>query len=96
MYVPILISISFVLSKICPGQASVMKNKRLKGDNSVNIQGRIVDVGFCPSSSTHCLTKLYSIVNSSFKVICRTMYRADGQTDKAATLCFPFLEHTHT
>ena len=42
MYVPRLLSIRFVLSKIWPGQATVMKNKWLWGDNSVNIPGRIM------------------------------------------------------
>jgi len=36
------------LTKILPGQATVMK-KWLRGDNSINIQGRIVVHGHCPS-----------------------------------------------
>ena len=39
MYVPSLISIPLVLSKIWPGQATIMENKWLWGDKSVNIQG---------------------------------------------------------
>jgi len=42
MYVPSLISIPFVRSKIWPGQSTIMKNKWLRGDNSVNIQGKIM------------------------------------------------------
>ena len=42
MYVPSLISIPFVLSKIWPEQATNMKIKWLWVDNSVNIQGRIL------------------------------------------------------
>jgi len=47
MYVPSLISIHFVLFKICPGQVSIMK-KWLRGDNSVNIQDRIIVFVHCP------------------------------------------------
>jgi len=56
MYVPSLISISFVLSKIWPRQESIMKNKWLivtGGDNTVNIQGRIMVLVHCPSPDCH-------------------------------------------
>jgi len=43
MYVSSLISISFVLSKIWPREESIMKNKWLRGDNLINIQGKIMD-----------------------------------------------------
>jgi len=49
MYVSSLISIPFVLSKIWPGQATIMKNKWLRGDNSINIQVMIMVLGHCPS-----------------------------------------------
>jgi len=44
MYVPSLISILVVLSKIWSGQATIMKNKWLWGNNYVSIQGRIMYV----------------------------------------------------
>ena len=47
------VSIPFVLSKISPGQASIMTNTKLRGDNSISIQGRIMVLGFCPSSHCH-------------------------------------------
>jgi len=49
MYAPSLISNPFILSKIWPRQASSMKNKWLKGDNSVNKQCMIMVLGFCPA-----------------------------------------------
>ena len=64
MYVPSLISIPFVLSKIWHGQTSIME-KWLWGDNSVNIQGRIIDFGFCPSAHCHL-----SINQDSLKSFC--------------------------
>ena len=52
------------------------KKKWLWGDNTVNIQGRIMVLGFCPFP--HCrLSKLFGT------------RQTDGQTDKAATICFP-------
>jgi len=42
----------FVFSKIWPRQESVMK-KGLRGDNYVNIQGRIMVLVHCPSSHCH-------------------------------------------
>ena len=42
-----------ILSNIWPGQALIMENKRLRGDNSVNIQGRIVVPVYCLSSYCH-------------------------------------------
>ena len=103
MYVPSFTSIPLVLSKIWPGQATIMK-KWLRGDNLVNIQGRMMVLVHCPSSHS-CLsinqvlyqsilyfpryeTKFHLNPNSSFKVICRTRYRTDRQTDKEATICF--------
>ena len=65
MYVPSLISIPFVLSKIWPGQTSIMK-KWLWGDNSVNIQGRIIDFGFCPSPHCHLSIKCHLNANRSY------------------------------
>jgi len=50
---PSFIKIPRVLSKIWPGQASIMKNKWLRGDNTVNIQGRIMVIMHCPSSHCH-------------------------------------------
>ena len=57
MHVPS--SIPFVLSKIWPGHASIMKNW-LWGDNSVNIQDRIMVFGTLPFPS------LLSIYKPSF------------------------------
>ena len=42
-------SLKYVLSKIWPGQASIMKNKWLRGDNSIHIQGRIMVIVLFPS-----------------------------------------------
>ena len=53
MYVPSLISIRFVLSKIWVGQVTIMKNKWLGGDSSVNIQGKIMIIVHCTSSNCH-------------------------------------------
>ena len=49
MYVPSLILVHFVLSKIWPGQASIM-NKWLWVDNFVNIQDKIIVVVAIPFS----------------------------------------------
>ena len=48
MYLPRFISIPFVLSEVWPRQAFIMK-KLLQGNNSINIQGRIMVLGDCPS-----------------------------------------------
>ena len=54
IYKPIFISIPLVLLQIWPGQASIMKKtKWLRGDNSVNILGRILVIVQCPSSYCH-------------------------------------------
>jgi len=60
MYVPSLISIPFLLSKIWPGQATIMKNKWLWGDNSVNIQGRVMVLMQC--TSFHCHLSIYQVL----------------------------------
>jgi len=57
MYVPSLISIPFVLSKI--GQASIMKKKWLWGDNSVNMQDRFIVVVHCPFP--HCYLSINQV-----------------------------------
>ena len=67
MYVPNLISIPFVLSKILLRQASIMTNTKLWGYNSVNIQGRIMVLVHCPSSHCHL-----SINQVSFQDMART------------------------
>ena len=46
-------SIPFVLSKIWPGQTSIMKKKWLRRDNTVNIQGRIMVLMHSTSSPCH-------------------------------------------
>ena len=51
IYKPSFISIPYVLFKIWPGHTSIMK-KRLQGDNSINIQGRIMVLEH--STSSHC------------------------------------------
>ena len=54
IYKPIFISIPLGLLKIWLGQASIMKKtKWLRGDNSVNILGRILVIVHCPSSYCH-------------------------------------------
>ena len=50
---------------------TIMK-KWLRGDNSINRQGRIKVLGFCHSPHSHL-----SIYQVSFKVIYRTRYRPD-------------------
>jgi len=57
MYVPNLISI--LLYKIWPEQATIIKNKWLWGDNSVNILGRIMVLVQCTSS--HCRLSIYQV-----------------------------------
>ena len=47
----------------------IQYEKWLRGDNSINIQGRIIVLGFCPSP--HCLM-FHLNANSSFKVTHRT------------------------
>ena len=64
-----LISIPFVLSKIWPGQAYIMKNKWLWGDNSVNKQGMIMVLGFY--SSPHCHLSVHQV---SFK--CQQQFKS--------------------
>jgi len=49
MYLPSLISIPLVLSKIWPEQPTIMK-KWLWGDSSVNIHGMIMVLVHCTSS----------------------------------------------
>jgi len=56
MYLPSLISTPFVLSKTWPGQAFIMKKKLIWGDNSVNIQDRIIVLVHCPFSHCHLST----------------------------------------
>ena len=78
---------------IWPGQASIMKNKWLWGDNSVNIQSRIVVHDHRPSP--HCHLSIYKFdlnANRSFKVLCWTRCRTDGQT-KGRLYVSPFGEH---
>jgi len=65
MHVPYLISIPFVLSKIWPRQESIMEKKWLRGDNNVNIQGKIMVLGHCPSSHCHLSLGQASIMNKS-------------------------------
>jgi len=76
------------LARYCSRQASMMTNTKLRRDNSVNITGRIMVLGFCPFSAIYLYSKFDLNDNSSFKVICRTRYRLDGQMDRAATICF--------
>ena len=54
--------------------------KWLRGDNSINIQDRIM--GTAHSLIVMC----YLNANNSFKDICRTRY---GRTDEVVTICFP-------
>ena len=43
----------FVLSKIWPRHTSIMTNTKLRGDNSINIHGMIIAIGFRPSFHCH-------------------------------------------
>jgi len=61
IYKPSFISIPYVLSRIWPGQATIMK-KWLWGDKSINIQGRIMFIAHCTSTQCHL-----SINQVSFK-----------------------------
>ena len=48
---------------------------------SINIQGRIMVLGFCPSPYCHLyIHQVLFKCHSSFKVICRTRYRTDRQS----------------
>jgi len=49
--------------------------KWLRGDNTVNIQGRIMGSAL-PLIAIYLYTKFDLNANSCFKVICRTWYRA--------------------
>ena len=60
IYKPSFISIPFLLNKIWLRQASIMKSKWLQGDNSINIQGRIMVLGFCPYP--HCHLSIYQVL----------------------------------
>jgi len=71
-----------------------MKYKMLRRDNSVNIQGRIMVPGFCPSSHCHIYTNLYLNVNSSFKVSCRTRYWTDYMLGEHNKYMFDLI-HSH-
>jgi len=56
-----------------------MKNKWLWGDNSINIQGRIMVLVHCPFP--HCYLSINQVsfkFQSSFKVIGRTRYWTDN------------------
>jgi len=88
IYKPSFIPIPFVLSIKDMARTGNNYEKWLWGDNSINILGRSMVHGHCPSP--YCLyTKFYLNAISSFKVICRTRYQIDGQTDKAVIICFP-------
>ena len=52
IYKPSFISIPFVLFRIWPRKATILRIW-LRSDNSINIQGRIMVLGFCPSSHCH-------------------------------------------
>ena len=78
--------------------------KCLRGDNSVIYR---VGVWFLftiiPLIAIYLYTKVDLIANSSFKVICRTWYRANGQTDrrtdgqtKRRLYASPFGEHNNS
>ena len=61
-------------------------NKWLMGDNSVNIQGRIMVLVHYPSP--HCHLSINHVLfnaNSSFKVIHRTRYWMDRWTDRQSS-----------
>ena len=53
IYKPSFILFPFVLSKVWPGQASIMTNTKLREDNSISIQRRSMVLRFCPSSHCH-------------------------------------------
>ena len=74
-YKPNFISIWFVLSKIRLGQASIMTNTKLRGDNSINIQNRIMVLGNCPSSYYHLSINQVS----SKSLLYFSRYRPDRQ-----------------
>jgi len=62
-----------------------MKNKRLCGDNSTNMQGMIMVIGFAlPLIDIYLYIKFYLNANRSFKVICWTKSR--GRTKRWLTL----------
>ena len=79
IYIPSFISIP-VLSKIWPRQASIMEKKWLRGDNSINIQGRIMCTEFL-FSAIYLDTKFQ--LNPIRGVVCQTRV---WQTE---TICFP-------
>ena len=63
------------------------ENKWLKGDNSVNIPGKIVYMGpALPLIAIYLYTKFYLNANSSFKLFAgQGTGRMDGQTDRQSS-----------
>ena len=84
MYKPSFISILFELIKIWLRQATIMKN----GYREITQQIRRVGLWFFGSAlplrliAIYLYTKFYLNANSSFKVIFRTRYQAEEQTDR--------------
>ena len=66
MYVPSLISMHFVLSKIWLGPATIMKNEWLRGNNYLNIQCRIMIIVHCTSSNCHLSINQVSFQSSLY------------------------------
>jgi len=93
MYVPSLISIPFVLSKIRLGQATVMKNKWLR---EITLSIYRVGLWFLCTALPLIAIYLYTCTkfdlngNSSFKVICRMARRTKWQLYAS-----PFGEHNN-
>jgi len=86
IYKPSLISITFVLLKIWP-RTDIHNETWLRGDNSINIQGRIIVLGFCHSA--HCHLSINQVSFKSRPKPTVLSYLPAGWTDKATTICFP-------
>ena len=81
IYMPSFILIPLVPSKDM-AQTGNNYEKWLRGDNTVNMQGRLWFLGSALSLiAIYLYTKFDLNGNSSFKVICRTRYR-DGRTKR--------------
>ena len=93
---PSLISITFVLSKIWPRQASIMRNGYEEITQYIYRVGLWLLGSALPLIAIYIYTKFYLNAKSSFKVICQTRYRqTDGRTDKQPLYTCSFGPHNN-
>ena len=75
------ISVPFVLFKIWTGQATLTKNGYREITQYIHRVGLWFLGSVLPLIAIYLYTQFYLNVTSSFKVICWTRYRTDGQSD---------------